>query len=332
MRKYKTAVAALTLIALAPWRADAAARQPQSKCSRIKSSPAESGLQSYRLGRIEGQAVYAAPSQKWETAPGGGVCVNLFKRKNGEPVAGVTTDDKGQFEFAHVAPGEYTLVAAAGALQRISIHVQLVAAAKIKRPRRLLLHLREQEDGRSSYVTPVTRPALREELLVMFGQDQAVRNEMIKSGSGDPDGAVLARMAEVDARHTARMKSIIKEHGWPKAGLVGWDGTEAAFILVQHADHAFQKKLLPLMQKEYKAGGLSGPNYALFLDRVLAWDGKPQVYGSQAKPFGEWEQGEPVLYPIEDEANVDKRRAEVGLSPLAEYKQTLKQMYFPKGK
>jgi len=39
-----------------------------------------------------------------------------------------------------------------------------------------------------------------------------------------------------------------------------------------------------------------------------------------------------VLYPIEDEANVDKRRAEVGLSPLAEYREGLKQMYYPRSK
>lgn len=33
--------------------------------------------------------------------------------------------------------------------------------------------------------------------------------------------------------------------------------------------------------------------------------------------------GEPVLYPIEDEANLDKRRAESGLGLLAEYREFL---------
>jgi hypothetical protein len=111
--------------------------------------------------------------------------------------------------------------------------------------------------------------------------------------------------------------------------LVWWDGTEAAFILVQHADHSFQKELLPLMQREYKAGNLSGPNYAFFLDRLLVEDGRPQIYGSRATPFEQWKGGEPALYPIADEANVDQRRAEVGLSPLAEYREILKQMYHP---
>lgn len=124
---------------------------------------------------------------------------------------------------------------------------------------------------------------------------------------------------------------MIKKFGWPGTDLVGWDGTEAAFTLVQHAAHSLQKELLPLVKKKFKAGIIRGPNYALFLDRVLVEDGKPQVYGSRPKPFDQWN-GEPALYPIADEANVDKRRAEVGLSSLAEYRLFLKRMYYPQSK
>src|SRR5437588_687342 len=100
------------------------------------------------------------------------------------------------------------------------------------------------------------------------------------------------------------------------------------FLLVQHADLAFQKEMLPLVEKAYRSGGLSGQSYALLLDRVLVGEGKPQVYGTQAKRFEEWKEQEPTLAPIEDEANVDKRRAEVGLPPLSEYRELLKRMYF----
>jgi hypothetical protein len=164
----------------------------------------------------------------------------------------------------------------------------------------------------------------------MVERDQKIRNEMIKSGLEHPGEVILQRMKMIDSRNTARMKSIIKEYGWPRLELVGWDGTEAAFILVQHADHSFQKELLPLMQKEFKSGALAGPNFALFIDRVLVEDGKTQIYGSRAKPFDQWEMGEPALYPIEDEADVDKRRAEVGLSSLADYREFLKKMYHPR--
>jgi len=37
-------------------------------------------------------------------------------------------------------------------------------------------------------------------------------------------------------------------------------------------------------------------------------------------------------YPIKDEADVDQRRKEVGLPPLAEYRKLIEEMYKPKPK
>jgi hypothetical protein len=184
--------------------------------------------------------------------------------------------------------------------------------------------------SQSSGASSVAYPALREELLKRLERDQAIRNEGIKKGADTHDAALEARTRDIDSGNTARMKEIVKQFGWPGPDLVGEDGRDAAFILVQHADYQFQKEMLPLVREAYKADKLPGQFYALLLDRVLVAEGKPQVYGTQAK--GQWKGHEPVLEPIEDEANVDKRRAEVGLPPLAEYLVTLKQFYFPKDK
>jgi len=178
----------------------------------------------------------------------------------------------------------------------------------------------------------VASPELRKELLERVARDQAIRNELIKSGVMHPDAEIEARMAEIDSANTARMKEIVNQYGWPGPELVGVDGTEAAFLLVQHAEHEFQKQMLPLVEKAYRQKKLQGQDYALLLDRVLVAEGKPQVYGTQAKKLDQWKNKEPVFDPIEDEANVDKRRAEVGLFSMAEYRRLLKQMYFPKEK
>ena len=175
----------------------------------------------------------------------------------------------------------------------------------------------------------VKQPALRRELLKLLEEDQAIRNKLISKGLKNPDKALLARMQEIDAANTKRMRAIVSQYGWPSPELVGLDGADAAFFLVQHADFAFQKEMLPLVEKAYRSGGLPGQNYALLLDRVLVAEGKPQVYGTQAKHLKEWNGQEPTLQPIADEKNVDKRRAEVGLPTLSEYKQFLKRMYFP---
>src|ERR1051325_6464037 len=190
----------------------------------------------------------------------------------------------------------------------------------------LLLSNVQAQDANKS---PVKEPGLRHELLTRAEQDQAIRNELISHGVTNPDKTILARMKAIDTANTKRMQAIVNLYGWPGPELVGQDGSEAAFMLVQHADLAFQQKMLPLVEKAYRSGGLTGQDYALLMDRVRVGEGKPQVYGTQAKRFEEWNGQEPTLQPIEDEANVDKRRAEVGLPPLAEYREMLKRMYFP---
>jgi hypothetical protein len=192
----------------------------------------------------------------------------------------------------------------------------------------LLSSIEAQEAGNPS----VKKPALRRELLKRVEQDQSIRNELISKGIEHPDKAILARMGAIGTSNTKRVRAIVRQYGWPTPELVGRDGAEAAFLLVQHADLAFQKEMLPLVEKAYRSGGLSGQSYALLLDRVLVGDGKPQVYGTQAKRFEEWQGQEAALEPIADEANVDKRRAEVGLFPLSEYREMLRRMYFPHGK
>ena len=320
------------LVTVAFGQARGFARQPQEGCSQIKYSEPNSNANHYRLDRIEGQAVYGAASEKGEFVSASGLCVALFGKKDKRLVASLVTDNNGQFQFKSVAPGDYVLIASVSALHEIIIPVELVnsAVGRPVKPRRLLLRMRSKEDRRKSLVTLVTEPALREELLKRLEQDQAIRNDLIKSGMEHPDKAIQARMAVIDSDNTARMKEIVKKYGWPGPELVGQDGAEAAFLIVQHAPSlAFQKDMLRLVRAAYRKGELSAWNYALLLDRVLAHEGKPQVYGMSVN---HWNGREPVLDPIEDEANVNKRRARIGLPPLSEYLEFMKKMYFPQSK
>lgn len=110
--------------------------------------------------------------------------------------------------------------------------------------------------------------------------------------------------------------------------LVGREGVEAAFVVLQHApDWSFQEEMLPATEAAYHSGVLDGQDYALLLDRVRVHQGRPQVYRTQMKPPREWEAGEPVPEPIADEAHVDERRAEVGLPSMAVYLEIVKEMY-----
>ena len=279
--------------------------------------------------RLEGQVVIALASEKRVRAASG-YQVALFDREHLSVVT-VVSGEEGQFHITDVAPGSYTLVVAEDALHLLSLPLQVVASRSNNASAdfALLLTMRLKSDGRRSVAAPITNRSLRAELLERLDEDQKIRNEAIKHGIEHPDKQIQMRSVEIDARNLVRMREIVRRYGWPTRALVGVDGTEAAFLLLQHSPYQFQKELLPRIRRAYRSGELTGQDYALLSDRVLMREGKPQVYGTQVVG---WHDREPAFYLIQDKAHVDRRRASVGLLPLADYVKILKEAYFPEKK
>ena len=115
----------------------------------------------------------------------------------------------------------------------------------------------------------------------MHSTDQEVRRIFSEKRPEDFTPEDVARLNSVDRQNTARLKEIIRQFGWPTKRLVGQDGVNAAFIILQHADHSFQKEMLATIERAFDRHQLSGEDYAMFVDRVLLGDGKQQRYGSQ---------------------------------------------------
>lgn len=117
----------------------------------------------------------------------------------------------------------------------------------------------------------------------------------------------------VDIQHTARLKQIILQIGWPTLSKVGTDGAHHAWLLAQHADldPQFQAEVLALM-KSQPAGEVSLRDIAYLEDRVALAQGRSQIYGTQGYNWAD------VWYPktIIDRDNLDARRADVGLPPF----------------
>lgn len=182
-----------------------------------------------------------------------------------------------------------------------------------------------EKDGEAK---PKRDEALRQELLKMFKEDQDIRMKFIKSPS--LDAADVRKGEKIDRKNTARMREIIAKHGWPGKSLVGEDGANAAWLLVQHADHdhEFQKRCLKLLERVVKTREASPTDLAYLTDRVLVAENKKQVYGTQFREAD----GKLEPQPIEDEKNVDRRRKEVGLPSMAEYRKVMEKMYKPKAK
>ena len=157
---------------------------------------------------------------------------------------------------------------------------------------------------------------------------QAEYQKALEKAGGDPGKVtfkVPEKFAQVDERNTARMKEVVAKYGWPGQSLVGKDGANAAWLLVQHADHdrEFQRQCLKLLGDAVKGGEATGQQLAYLTDRVRVADKQPQLYGTQFTTVG----GKFQPQPIEDEKNVDQRRKEIGLPPMAEYRRLMEKMY-----
>lgn len=168
--------------------------------------------------------------------------------------------------------------------------------------------------------------ALYREIQRRVRVDQSVRKHTM-SGS-EPEGNYEWWQA-VDANNLLWLKGRLeKRKNWPGYSVLGEKGSHDLWLMVQHCDQdrPFQQHVLALLGKAVREKNASGKDLAYLTDRVRTGQKLPQVYGTQLNSTGGW------LRPmaIEDEANVDKRRAEVGLPPLAEYLKTAsEQMRMP---
>lgn len=177
---------------------------------------------------------------------------------------------------------------------------------------------------------------IREEIILMGKEDQKYRQMFLSyqadsttsDSSNDKlgllqfdkplDRAELIRLMNVtDAVHSNSLSQILDKYGWPIVSEFGSEAAEFSFLIIQHADAGTQKKYFPLLQRAAEQGEASLQNVAMMKDRILMREGRPQLYGTQIAGMNNMM----VVYPIEDEANVDKRRKEMGLEPLDEYLQ-----------
>lgn len=160
------------------------------------------------------------------------------------------------------------------------------------------------------------------ELKTIFETDQKYRlliDSVIARFGADSDEAqtLWTKMKEADSLNVLKVTNILNHHGWVGPDVVGQRGNITIFLVIQHADLATQLKYLPMMRRAVRDGNASPAHLAMLEDRVALRQGKQQIYGSQVAQDNTT--GKYYVENLHDPENVDKRRADVGLPPLAEY-------------
>lgn len=158
-----------------------------------------------------------------------------------------------------------------------------------------------------------------EKILVL---DQMYRTNYMETWQkfGDKSTEMISlqqKMLKQDQANLKYVSRILDKYGWISYDTIGFKANQALFLVIQHSDSTTQEKYLPLLKQAVKENKAFGHDLALLEDRVLIKRGNKQLYGSQIQCDSTGKKC--WILPIEDEINVDKRRAEVGLQPLAEY-------------
>lgn len=162
-------------------------------------------------------------------------------------------------------------------------------------------------------------------------RDQTVRKELIRWMQQQPvttDSLYAAslRMEATDAENQRIVADLLDAQGWPDE--ISDEAHEAIWLVIDHADLEMQRRYLPMVEEQMRAGRIRKSSYVTLLDRILMREGQPQRYGTQtvslnrtfvdgkARPVG---QSICYLWPVEFPERLDSLRESVDLEPIDEY-------------
>ena len=174
-----------------------------------------------------------------------------------------------------------------------------VSLAKIKSQQNLIAVLdsiwdREQNPIRS-----------RDSLIKIYG----IESELVKQQQ-----VIYKRNHIINER---KVKTILDIYGWPTKEMAGERGNWTICNVIQHSDNKVRIQYLPMMRQAVKDKKLEPRFLVRAEDRIATDNGDLQIYGGQMKFYPETKSFN--LWPVFDPVNIDKRRAEIGLDPIADF-------------
>lgn len=138
-------------------------------------------------------------------------------------------------------------------------------------------------------------------------------NQMMELDQTTLHGKTNLNFEKLRVEQAKRIEEIVAEFGWPTVEMVGDDASQAAWIIVQHADYdrEFQNRMLKVMHPLALEGKISPANYAYLYDRTH----RPQLYGTQGKCEGT----DFIPFPIQNIEDIDDRRREMKMTTAQAY-------------
>lgn len=150
--------------------------------------------------------------------------------------------------------------------------------------------------------TPITK---RDALIDQFGADS--KEVQIQQGIYERNHAINEKI----------ITELLDTNGWPEKAVIGEQGNWTICNVIQHSENSVRIKYLPMMRQAVKEKKLAPRFLVRAEDRIATERGNLQIYGGQMKYYPESKSFN--VWPVYDPVNVDQRRAEIGLGPIAEF-------------
>lgn len=156
----------------------------------------------------------------------------------------------------------------------------------------------------------------------LYKEDQQYRFALIKlekeAAPQQQIDSLRKLIKQKDSSNLVFVTGLLDSRGWLGPQEIGFQGTQALFLIIQHAGLKTQKKYYPIILEAEKDGKILSSNVAILEDRIAIREGRSQTYGSQG--FYDPQTKKNYTYPLTDLENIDSLRKSRGLQPMIEYK------------
>jgi len=147
------------------------------------------------------------------------------------------------------------------------------------------------------------------------------------------DGGQARRRSQLDLVERSngeRLRALLARCGWPLRAVHGEAAVRDAWQLVRRfeQDLPLQKTVALHLERAIAGGEAPGAEFARLQDRIAVAEGQPQRYGTQLHQVNacRW-----VFRPMDDRAQVEARRRQIGLPTLDEQEKLANGMVIHEG-
>ncbi|WP_116981424.1 DUF6624 domain-containing protein [Emticicia sp. C21] len=186
----------------------------------------------------------------------------------------------------------------------------------------LYLHQFDQWKNNFAAIEKGVDEPLQKKLLMIYANDQKMIQNISSINPQIPNyKAVLDSMVVIqDSMQNAHLQIItqaLDTKGFISKLMVGTKASQVPFLVIQHSNLTTQKKYFGLFKDAAERGLFDNKLLALLEDRILVFEKKEQLYGSQL--FYDKSDSTYYFYPIADIQHLVQRRQSMNLNSIQEY-------------